>query len=441
MLKVFFLLIMMICMFSFLSMLEIMIFFSLLILFFIMMIDWESLWMNYVLELFSLDMMSVNLIILSLWIMLLMVMASFNLGVFNSGEYSFYLLLMMFLLFMCFSCSNLLVFFIFFESVLFPIIMMIFNWGFQPERLQAGIYMLFYTLFGSLPLLICLMFNSFSLNFIYLFFCNGDLGSLFFFLIVVAFLVKVPMFFLHLWLPKAHVEAPVFGSMILAGVLLKLGIFGLYRFKLFILDYMEMYAAFMISIALLGGVMVSIICLEQVDLKSLIAYSSICHMSLTLGGFFVSNNWGGNGALLMMIGHGLCSSALFCLANLMYERVYTRSLMLMKGLGIIFPFLMVWWFFFSVVNMSAPPTMNFFAEIMLMGSMMKYSFILIVPLFFLSFFSACYSLYIYSYTQHGSGWLMYSVQLINMREYFLMLFHFFPLVLWFLNVNFFMNWL
>nr|AHF21621.1 NADH dehydrogenase subunit 4 [Argas sp. SpringbokSA-QMS95171] len=439
---IFFMSFVMVCMFNLLSSLEVMIFFSLLIFLVVLVIDWESLWMNYVLELFSLDMMSVNLIILSLWIMLLMVMASFNLTVLNKEEFFFYLLLMMFLLLMCFSCSNLLFFFIFFESVLFPIIMMIFNWGFQPERLQAGIYMLFYTLFGSLPLLICLMFNNFSLNFVYLIFCSWGLDSLiFFFLVVVAFLVKVPMFFLHLWLPKAHVEAPVFGSMILAGVLLKLGIYGLYRFNLFILEYMEMYAALMISIALLGGVMVSMICLEQVDLKSLIAYSSICHMSLTLGGFFVFNNWGGNGALLMMIGHGLCSSGLFCLANLMYERVYTRSLMLMKGLGIVFPFLMMWWFFFCVVNMSAPPSMNFFAEIMLMGSMMKYSFILILPLFLLSFFSACYSLYLYSYTQHGSGWLMFSVQLINMREYYLMLFHFFPLVLWFLNMNFFVNWL
>nr|YP_011021919.1 NADH dehydrogenase subunit 4 [Argas vulgaris]WQM44086.1 NADH dehydrogenase subunit 4 [Argas vulgaris] len=440
MLSVFVLLFTMMCGFFYLSSLEIMVALLAVLVLFMTVMDWESMWMTYTLEMFSLDMMSVGLILLSLWVSVLMFLAAFNLSMINEKSFFFYLLLMTFLLVMCFSLSNLLMFFIFFESVLFPIVMMILNWGAQPERLQAGIYMLFYTLFGSFPLFVYLLSSNFSINFIYLFSKSDSVWSIFFLLIVLAFVISVPMFLFHLWLPSAHVEAPIVGSMILAGVLLKLGIYGLYRFKPFIVMISVDWYSVMLSVSILGGLIIGLVCLSQVDLKSLIAYSSICHMGMALGGVFSLNIWGGNGALMMMIGHGLCSSALFCLANFMYERFFTRSMMLLKGLGMIFPFLSLWWFLFCVVNMGAPPSMNFFAEIMLMGSMLKYSFFLVVPLFFLSFFSACYSLYIYSYTQHGKGWIFFGVTMINTREYLLMFLHFFPLMIWVLKMELFVNW-
>nr|YP_009000446.1 NADH dehydrogenase subunit 4 [Argas miniatus]AHF21647.1 NADH dehydrogenase subunit 4 [Argas miniatus] len=441
MLKIFFLFFTILCLCLWISLMEVFIFIVFGMVLLMLVVDWESLWMGYVLGMFSLDEMSVSLILLSFWISLLMLLASFNSGVINKNSFYFYLLLMLVLLIFCFSFVNFLLFFIAFESVLFPIIMIIFSWGYQPERLQAGIYMLFYTLFGSLPLLVFLLMESGSLNFIYLFKGVGESWNLFFFLIVFAFLVKVPMYMLHLWLPKAHVEAPISGSMILAGVLLKLGVYGLYRLKIMFLNLISMYSSLFMSISVIGGVIIGLVCLNQVDLKSLIAYSSICHMGMALGGFFSLSIWGANGALLMMIGHGLCSSALFCLANFMYERFFTRSLMLLKGMGLLFPFLSMWWFLFCVVNMAAPPSMNFVAEIVLMSSMLKYSFFLLFLLFFLSFFSACYSLYMYSYTQHGKGWMMFSVSGINEREYMLMFLHFFPLVLWIMKMEVFMNWL
>nr|YP_009000420.1 NADH dehydrogenase subunit 4 [Argas lagenoplastis]AHF21608.1 NADH dehydrogenase subunit 4 [Argas lagenoplastis] len=440
MLKVFMLLFTMMCGFIYFSSLEIVVILLVIFLLFTMIVDWESMWMSYVLEMFSMDMMSIGLILLSLWISVLMLLAAFNLPMINEKSFFFYLLLMTFLLVMCFSLSNLFMFFIFFESVLFPIIMMVLNWGVQPERLQAGIYMLFYTLFGSFPLFVYLLTSNFSVNFIYLFMKSDTVWSIFFLLIVMAFIVSVPMFLVHLWLPSAHVEAPIVGSMILAGVLLKLGIYGLYRFKPFIIMISFDWNSVMLSISILGGLIISLVCLTQVDLKSLIAYSSICHMGMALGGVFSFNIWGGNGALIMMIGHGLCSSALFCLANFMYERFFTRSLMLLSGLGVIFPFLSLWWFLFCVVNMGAPPSMNFFAEIMLLGSMLKYSFFLVMPLFFLSFFSACYSLYMFSYTQHGKGWVFFGISMISTREYLLMFLHFFPLVVWVFKMELFMNW-
>nr|YP_054513.1 NADH dehydrogenase subunit 4 [Ixodes uriae]BAD27249.1 NADH dehydrogenase subunit 4 [Ixodes uriae] len=387
------------------------------------------------------DLMSSCLMMLTIWIIYLMMLSSIFNDLWNNKMFMMYVSMMMFFLFMCFFSLNLLSFYFFFESVLFPIIMIIFNWGNQPERLQAGIYMLLYTLFGSYPLLVIMMLKGgFSLNYLYMMMMDFGLGYWFYFMIA-GFLVKVPMFMLHLWLPKAHVEAPISGSMILAAVLLKLGIYGLYRFSaMFMKEIMEM-GSIIVVLSVVGGMFIGIMCMFQVDIKAMIAYSSVCHMGVVLGGALSMSFWSSYGSLLLMVGHGLCSSGLFCLANYMYERFFTRSLMLLKGLGKIFPNLSLWWFLMSVVNMSAPLSMNLFGEIFLIGGLMKYSLWMMVPLGIISFISAGYSLYLYSYTQHGDGWVLYSVKMIEIREYMVMLFHFFPMILWIMKMECFLNWI
>lgn len=140
------------------------------------------------------------------------------------------------------------------------------------------------------------------------------------------------MFFVHLWLPKAHVEAPVSGSIILAGIMLKLGGYGFMRFMpVFMVTGVKINYIFVV-ISLFGGFVISLICLRQSDIKSLIAYSSVSHMGLVLGGIMTINSWGYYGALIIIIAHGLCSSGLFCLANISYERLGRRRLFLNKGL-------------------------------------------------------------------------------------------------------------
>nr|NP_008505.1 NADH dehydrogenase subunit 4 [Ixodes hexagonus]AAD05512.1 NADH dehydrogenase 4 [Ixodes hexagonus] len=387
------------------------------------------------------DLMSINLFLLSVWVLILMMLSSFKGNLYNSKYFMFYAFFMLFLLFVCFFSMNLMMFYFFFEASLFPIIMMIFNWGSQPERLQAGIYMLMYTLFGSLPLLVLmLLFSEMTLNYLlmdYMF--NMKLGLLFF-LMMMGFLVKVPMYFVHLWLPKAHVEAPISGSMILAAVLLKLGIYGIYRFKMFfMIELMEMGYVLMV-VSVLGSVYVGVMCMFQTDVKALIAYSSVCHMGVVLGGIMNLGFWSSYGGLLLMLGHGLCSSGLFCLGNMLYERFYTRSIMLLKGMMSLFPSMALWWFLLSIVNMSAPPTMNIFGEIFLMGSLMKFSLVFMLPLMMISFLSACYSLYMYSYINHGEGWVIWSVKSILIREFLVLLLHFFPLIVWVLKMECFLGW-
>lgn len=336
---------------------------------------------------------------------------------------------------------NLLFFYLFFESVLFPIVIIIFGWGRQPERLQAGFYMLIYTLFGSLPLLvIILVFKTSSLIYLFLEYYLLEIG-IFFLLIILGFLVKIPVFFFHLWLPKAHVEAPISGSMILAGVLLKLGIYGIYRFKYFYFNEIINFNYFLIILSLWGRFLVRIYCLFQVDIKSLIAYSSVCHIGIVFSGSINFLFLGSYGSLLLIIGHGLCRSGLFCLANLIYERFFTRRIMIIKGLMKIFPSLSLFWFIFSIVNMSAPLTINLIGEWLLCIGILKWSLFFIFPIIMIIFIRACYSIYIYSYLNHGRGWLIWSSKRISVREYNLLLLHLIPLVLWFLKIEFFFKWI
>jgi len=184
---------------------------------------------------------------------------------------------------------NLFMFYFFFEFSLIPTLILIIGWGYQPERIQAGVYFLFYTLTASLPLLLSLFYIYVSEGRLYIIlirYIQLRAGGFFFISIVLAFLVKIPIFITHLWLPKAHVEAPVSGSIILAGVLLKLGGFGLCRVISLIYFYLLKYRAYFIGLSLAGMVYVGFICCRLNDIKALVAYSSVSHIALVICGIF-----------------------------------------------------------------------------------------------------------------------------------------------------------
>nr|YP_010891696.1 NADH dehydrogenase subunit 4 [Rhynchocinetes brucei]WJM99851.1 NADH dehydrogenase subunit 4 [Rhynchocinetes brucei] len=385
----------------------------------------------------GMDTMSFCLILLSFWISGLVVCASNKVNEGNKFPSSFLVinLLLLLSLVLSFSSIDYLLFYISFESSLIPTLILILGWGYQEERVQAGWYMLFYTLFASLPLLLSFMvmykFMG-SLNMQWTLFFDfsskGLVNHIWFLSSICAFLVKLPVFMGHLWLPKAHVEAPVSGSMILAGVLLKLGGYGLIRVMPMFLEVSKKYVWFWMSVGLVGGIFTSLICLRQSDIKSLIAYSSVGHMGLVMCGLFTGGLWGVSGALIVMLGHGLCSSGLFCISNMMYERTSSRSLFISKGMMSLMPSMSMWWFLLSISNMAAPPSLSLLGEICLISSIISWSKISIFGVSFLLFLGAAYSLYMYALTQHGKkNSSIFCCCSGKMREFLVLMLHWLPL--------------
>nr|QNV11566.1 NADH dehydrogenase subunit 4 [Haemopis sanguisuga] len=387
-------------------------------------------------EWIMLDSISFLLLMFTIWIMVIMFICSMKYFYLRTNHTLFgvVVLLLLLTLLISFSQSNILCFYILFEFSLIPTMWLIMKWGYQPERLQASLYLMMYTVMGSLPMLCCLMYMMFySSNFsFFMWFMNMDMEfmNMWWLLFLLGFLVKLPLYPFHLWLPKAHVEAPVAGSVILASILLKLGGYGVMRMG-YLYPWLNLnLLPSLMSLSLIGGVITSLICLRQIDLKSLIAYSSVGHMGLLLIGSLSSCKMGMMGGMLMMVAHGFSSSALFILANINYESCNSRSLMVSKGVLLIIPMISFFWFIFSVMNMAAPPFINLFSEIFIIMSILSISIFSLLPFIVISFLALCYSLNMYSMINHGmwSNYL-YSYKLSFMKDYMLLIYMLVPSLL------------
>nr|YP_009441846.1 NADH dehydrogenase subunit 4 [Ips sexdentatus]AOY39599.1 NADH dehydrogenase subunit 4 [Ips sexdentatus] len=403
--------------------------------------SWEFLSLGYGL---AEDLLSYSLVSLSFWVCFLMILASFVIykEKFFSELFLFFVMFLLLSLILTFCSLNLFIFYLFFEISLIPTLFLIIGWGNQPERISAGVYLFFYTLLMSLPMMVALFYlYSKYLSMEFIFFSVEE--SIFLYLCLnMVFFVKIPLFIVHLWLPKAHVEAPISGSMILAGIMLKLGGYGLMRvMKMFISSSGLIMNMIFIFISLVGGLIISLVCVRQSDMKMLIAYSSVSHMGLVVSGVLSLSVWGMAGGLLLMLAHGLSSSGLFCLANFLYERSGSRSFYLNKGMMNIFPSLALWWFLLCSSNMSAPPSLNLLGEIVLIFSIFNFYSGFFMILLMLVFFSAVYSLFLFSFTQHGAlSSSMFSMYQISLREFLLVFLHWVPLNIMFLKSEAFSLW-
>nr|QCS26778.1 NADH dehydrogenase subunit 4 [Pachyhynobius shangchengensis]QCS26791.1 NADH dehydrogenase subunit 4 [Pachyhynobius shangchengensis]QCS26817.1 NADH dehydrogenase subunit 4 [Pachyhynobius shangchengensis] len=392
------------------------------------------------------DFISSPLLILTCWLLPMMILASQN-HLKNNPEnrqrmYISMLIILQTSLMLAFTATEVIMFYIAFEATLIPTLIIITRWGNQTERLNAGTYFLFYTLAGSLPLLVALLIlqnTSGSLS-LFLLELNNPLklttysDKIWWVACLMAFLVKMPLYGVHLWLPKAHVEAPIAGSMILAAVLLKLGGYGILRISIVLTPLSKELSYPFVIMALWGIIMTGMICMRQTDLKSLIAYSSVSHMGLVIAATLIQTPWSFSGAIILMISHGMISSALFCLANMNYERTHSRTLLLMRGAQAMLPLMTTWWLLTNLSNMALPPSLNLWAELIIMVSLFNWSNWTILITGIGTLITASYTLYMFLMTQRGPmpNHLKLTTPTFT-REHFIMSAHIIPMMMFILK--------
>lgn len=378
------------------------------------------------------DGISLFFIILTTLLIFLCLLTSWNSIHFNLKEYLISFLIMEFFLIGVFCVLDLLLFYVFFESVLIPMYLIIGVWGSRERKIRAAYFFFLYTLLGSVLMLLAVLYVYYQVGTtdyeILLTTLLTSTEQKFLWLAFFAsFATKVPMVPMHIWLPEAHVEAPTAGSVILAGVLLKLGTYGLIRFSFPLFPEASFYFTPLVyAIAVIGIIYTSFTAIRQTDFKRIIAYTSVAHMNLVIVGMFSFNNIGLEGAILQSLSHGFVASALFLIIGVVYERHHTRMVKYYGGLVHVMPVYIFIFLFFTMANIGLPGTGSFIGEfLILVGSYQLNTTI--------TFFSAtgmvlggCYSLWLFNRIAYGNLKTQYLIDFIDIgkREFLI----FFPLV-------------
>lgn len=381
----------------------------------------------------GIDGISLSFIFLTAMIMPIGLYSSYSVIKQNVREYLICLLLIEFLLLGSFMVLDLLLFYVFFETVLIPMFIIVVLYGSRERKAYAAYLLVLYTVFGSLFMLIALfdvLSNYGSLNYLILLNNNFPIEyqNKIFLGFFIAFAVKVPMLPFHNWLPEAHVEAPTVGSVILAAVLLKLGVYGMIRFLIPICPLSSLYfSPLVLTLCCAGLFYTSLTAIRQVDMKRVIAYSSIAHMNLVIMGLFSFTVQGLEGAILQSVSHGFVSSGLFLCVGVLYDRYHTRIIEYYGGLTLVMPNFAIIFFFFTIANIAFPLTSSFVGEFLILSGVFDSN-----PF---SAFVGCtgmvlstvYSLWLYNRLMFGQLKDIYITKFsdINVREFVI----FFPLII------------
>lgn len=356
----------------------------------------------------GIDGISLFFVLLTTLLIALCLLISWDTIKFNLKEYLISFLVMEFFLIGVFCVLDLLLFYIFFESVLIPMFLIIGLWGSRERKIRAAYFFFLYTLSGSILMLLSILYiylQSGTTDYeILLTFTFSSLEQrILWFTFFLSFATKVPMVPVHLWLPEAHVEAPTSGSVILAGVLLKLGTYGFLRFSLPLFPEASFYFSPLVyTMAAIGIVYPSFTAIRQTDFKRIIAYTSIAHMNLVMLGIFSFNTIGLEGAILQSLSHGFVASALFLIIGVVYDRHGTRMVKYYGGLVHMMPIYIFIFLFFTMANIGLPGTSSFVGEfLILVGSFKTNTSVSFIGASSMVI-GGCYSLWLFNRIAYGN---------------------------------------
>ena len=344
-------------------------------------------------------------------------------------EYALNLLLVELFLLIIFSVLDLFLFYVFFEAILIPMYLIIGVWGSRERKIRAVYLFFFYTLGGSILMLIGLLYIYFtvgSLNLEYLLLYKFTLSEQLFLWLsfFISFASKIPMFPFYIWLPEAHVEAPTVGSVLLAGILLKLGVYGFLRFSLTLFPEASLFFSPLIYfLSIIGVLYASMSAICQTDLKRIVAYSSIAHMNLVTLGIFSFNVLGIEGSILQSISHGFVSGGMFLLVGVLYDRYHSRFVYYYGGLIHMMPIYSIFLLLFTMANIALPGTSSFVGEFLILCGIYKINIITCLLSALSVIICGAYSLWVYNRIIFGNLKFDYTIKFkdISFKEFSVLL--------------------
>ena len=387
------------------------------------------------------DGISGSFLLLTAFLIPLCILYSWNQFFYVFKELVMLLFIIEFMLFCFFLVLDLIFFFIFFESVLIPMFLLIGCFGSRKRRIHATFQFFLFTMFGSFFMLISFLliyFHEGSTDFqiFYEAVFSYELEIILWICLFFSLAVKIPLFPVHIWLPEAHVEAPTIGSVILAGVLLKMGSYGMLRFLIPTFVFSTYFFSPLVFIlSFLSIYYISLITFSQIDLKKLIAYSSVSHMGFVTVSLFTYNIQGVEGSVFLMLSHGIVSSLLFFLIGMLYDRYKTRILFFYSSLNSFMPIFCFSFFIATLANVGFPGTSSFIGEFLIMISFFGFNKIAFIFNSLSFFVTAVYGFWLYNRICFGSVLLEYRFSDITKREFFII----FPFIFLILILGIFPN--
>ena len=354
----------------------------------------------------GIDGIALLLIMLSVFLMPICILASWDSIQKRVGEYMAAFLLMEVLMIGVFAAQDLFLFYIFFEAGLIPMYLIIGVWG-GDNRIYASYKFFLYTLLGSVLMLIAMLWmanaaGTTEIPVLMQYDFPAGAQTWLWLAFFASFAVKMPMWPVHTWLPDAHVQAPTAGSVILAGVLLKLGGYGFIRFSLPMFPDASAELAWLVfALSMIAVIYTSLVALVQADMKKLIAYSSVAHMAIVTVGLFAFNAQGLEGAMMVMLGHGLVSGALFLCVGVIYDRLHTREIARYGGLSINMPRYALLFLLFTMASIGLPGTSNFVGEFLALAGIYEVSTFVTLVCTTGIILGAAYMLYLYRRVAFG----------------------------------------